>query len=72
MLLRMENYKNHYTTIDEIYNTVEDIYNRCNKTIHSKEDVYITGIYIEYDKINHIPNTIYYEEYVPPVANLER
>ena len=67
----LENYKNYYTTIDEIYKTIEETYNMCNGSKHSKNDVYITEIIIEYDKINHIPNTIYYKEYVPPGLMIE-
>ena len=66
----ISNYKK-FTTIDEIYKTIEETYNLFNNTKQSKNDVYVTEIIIEYDKINHIPNTIYFKEYVPPDLVIE-
>ena len=60
-----------FTTIDEIYKTIEETYNSANNTKRTKNDVYITEIIIEYDKINHIPNVIFFKEYVPPDLYIE-
>ena len=63
-------YKN-FSTIDEIYKTIEETYNWAKNTKRTKNDVYITEIIIEYDKINHIPNIVYFKEYVPPGLFIE-
>jgi len=61
-----------YSTIDKVYNTIEEIYNFYNgtkKTDHYFSDrylFYVTEIFIEYDKINHIPIKIHYLYYVSP------
>ena len=54
-----------YSTIDEIYKTIEDIFNSYNNTKQSKVKVYYTEIFVEYDKINHIPIDIIYSYYTP-------
>jgi len=55
-----------YSTIDEIYKTIEEIFNTNNKIKQSKDRVYQTEIFIEYDKISHIPIDIIYYYYTPP------
>ena len=55
-----------YSTIDEIYKRIEEIFNSYNNKEQSKNDVYLTEILIEYDKINHIPIKINYIYYAPP------
>ena len=66
----ISNYKN-FTTIDKIYKSIEETYNLSNNIKKSKNDAYISEIIIEYDKTNHIPNTIHYKEYVPPNLFIE-
>ena len=60
-----------FSSIDEIYKTIEEAYNLSNNTKQSKDDIYLTEIIIEYDKINHIPSTIYFKLYVPPNMFIE-
>ena len=52
-----------YSTIDNIYKIIEDTFNRHNNTERSR-DMYLTGIFVEYDKTNHIPVKINYTYYI--------
>jgi hypothetical protein len=60
----IENFMN-YSSIDEIYKTIEEILNSYNDTKQSKKNVYCTEIFVEYDKIRHIPIDIIYYYYTP-------
>jgi len=56
-----------YSSIDAIYKTIERRFNSSNK----KGTVYYTGIFIEYDKINHIPVKIEYEYKTAPLVMVD-
>jgi len=66
----IENFMN-YSTIDEIYKTIEEMFNSYNNTKRSKNDVYYNEIFVEYDKIKHIPIEIIYNYYAPPDVALD-
>ena len=62
-----EEISNHaYSTIDKTYNKIEEEFNFYNGTKKSDHSLYLTEIFVEYDKINHIPIKIHYRYYVPP------
>ncbi|MCL2074195.1 MAG: DUF6174 domain-containing protein [Marinilabiliaceae bacterium] len=54
-----------YSTIDLIYETIEGMFNSC-KNETKKSDFYCTEIFVEYDKINHVPIKIEYKYYCSP------
>ena len=66
----IENFMN-YSTIDEIYKTIEEMFNSYNNTKQSEKNVYYTEIFVEYDKIKHIPIEIIYHCYVPSDVALD-
>ena len=66
----IENFMN-YSTIDEIYKTIEEIFTFYNNKKQSEKDVYYTEIFVEYDKIKHIPTEIIYSYYAPSDVALD-
>jgi hypothetical protein len=60
-----------YSTIDEIYKTIEKMFKSYNNTKRSKKDVYLTEIFVEYDKAKHIPIDIIYRYYAPSNVALD-
>ena len=54
-----------YSTIDLVYQTIEEMFNSC-KNSTKKSDFYYTEIFVEYDKITHIPTKINYKYYCSP------
>jgi len=66
----IENFIN-YSTIDEIYKTIEETFTFHNNKKQSEKDVYYTEIFVEYDKINHIPIDIIYYYYAPSDVALD-
>ena len=54
-----------YSTIDEIYKTIEDTFKRTNNKKQPVNDIYLSGISVKYDKVNHIPIEIHYEYHYP-------
>ena len=63
----------YYSTVDIIYKTVEDIFNahkdfefyEKGSPFYKKDSLYLEEIYVEYDKINHIPTKILYYWHIP-------
>ena len=66
----IENFIN-YSTIDEIYKTIEEIFIFYNNAEQAKGDVYYTEIFVEYDKIKHIPIEIIYYYHAPSDVALD-
>jgi hypothetical protein len=66
----IENFIN-YSTIDEIYKTIEEIFTFYSNKKQTKNDVYYTEIFVEYDKIKHIPIDIIYYYYAPSDVALD-
>ena len=54
-----------YSTIDLVYEIIEEMFNSRNNGT-KKTDFYYTEIFVEYDKINHIPIKINYKYYCSP------
>jgi hypothetical protein len=59
-----------YSTIDEIYKTIGDSFKENNKK-QPMNDVYLSGISVKYDKVNHIPIEIHYEYHIPAFSAVE-